>query len=101
MAFRSLRRRLPGRRRTPASSGSGGPVPPHHGPVCRVTVDLRQLPAGGDPATAERLLRDAPGVLEVRLRRARNRAVVVHDSRTSLPELWNWLCSRFGPRSEA
>ena len=101
MALRFLRHRFPPRRPTPAASSGGGSVPPQHGPVCQVIVDLRQLPAGVDPAAAERLLRDAPGVLGVRLRRAGKQAVVLHDSRTSLPELWNWLCGRFGPRSEA
>ena len=100
MPLRSLRRWLRNRRERATPSGGAGPMPPHHGPVCRVTVDLRQLPAGLAPAAAERLLRDAPGVLDVRMRAGRTRALVLHDSRTSLPQLWNWLRSQSGPRSD-
>jgi hypothetical protein len=67
------------------------------GPVCRVTIDLRRLPPSADPAAATALLRRAPGVLEVRMDTRRNRAIVLHDSRTSVAELWNWLLARSDP----
>lgn len=62
-----------------------------NGPVCRVTLDLRRLTPTDGYDSVEALLRAAPGVVDVRLQPGRHRAVVLHDSRTSLPQLWNWL----------
>jgi len=61
------------------------------GPTCRVVLDLRDLPWSTDPDAAGRLLCTRPGVLSARVDPVRRRAVVVHDSTLSLPELWNWL----------
>lgn len=70
---------------------------PSSGPVCKVTIDLRRLPPSGDPAATAALLRRAPGVLDVRMDTRRRRAIVLHDSRTSVAELWNWLLTRSEP----
>lgn len=67
------------------------------GPVCRTTVDLRRVPGIDDPDAAATLLRGAPGVLQVHVDARRRRAVVLHDSRTSFPALFNWLQTRSRP----
>lgn len=89
MALGALRRYIgavrPGRR------------PRMDGPVCRVTLDLRALPWGADPEAARALLRERPGVLDVRVDARRHRAVVWHDGRTSFPQLYNWLQAQAGP----
>ena len=64
------------------------------GPTCRVVLDLRGVPWGRHPNEAALLLRQRPGVLDVRIDPVRHRATVLHDSRTSLPELWNWLVAQ-------
>lgn len=61
------------------------------GPICRITLDLRRVPWGADPESAQALLRGRPGVLDVRVDARRCRAVVWHDGRTSFPKLYNWL----------
>ena len=66
-----------------------GQAPP--GPFCRLVIDLRRLPPLSDPEALAALLRTAPGVVRVRVDTRRHRAVVLHDARTSLPRLWNWL----------
>ncbi|HXV93518.1 MAG TPA: hypothetical protein VD813_09495 [Pseudonocardia sp.] len=56
-----------------------------------MTVDLRELPWGADPDQVRERLRQAPGVLDVRVDECLGQALVLHDSRTSFPALWNWL----------
>lgn len=65
---------------------------PATGPVCRVLIDLLRLPALPRPESVVLLLRRIPGVIDVQVDLSRRRAVVLHDSRTSLPVLWNALC---------
>jgi hypothetical protein len=97
MTLGSLRRRLGTVVSVPASTvrretrQSGGRV-------CRVTVDLRRMSQVRDPEAAGELLRGAPGVLDVRVDVVGGRAVVLHDSRTSFPQLWNWLLAQSGPQ---
>lgn len=64
---------------------------PSGGSVCRVTLDLRGVPWGADTATVEELLLSRPGVLGVEVDARRRRAVILHDGRASLPQIWNWL----------
>lgn len=61
------------------------------GPTCRVVLDLRGVPWAKDAELAARLLAGRPGVRSARVDPVSGRAVVVHDARLSLPELWNWL----------
>lgn len=85
-------------RRAAAALGARRHRRAHHrpsaGPTCRVVLDLRRVPWGGHPATAGLLLRQRPGVLDVSIDARRRRAIVVHDARTSLPQLWNWLVAQ-------
>lgn len=60
-------------------------------PTCRVIVDLRGIPWATDADEAERRILTHPGVVAVDVDTARRRAVVLHDSGRSLPELFNWL----------
>ena len=69
---------------------------PRSGSRCRITLDLSQVPWGADADAAEALLRRRPGVLDVTVDTRRRTAVVVHDGRSSLPQLWNWLRAESG-----
>jgi hypothetical protein len=69
---------------------------PVSGSRCRLSVDLSHVPWGADADAAEALLRRRPGVLDVIVDARRRRAVVVHDGRSSLPQLWNWLLAESG-----
>ena len=93
MIFGSLWRRV-GRIVT-ATAVRGRPAWPQAGPVCRLTIDLDRVPwrAHPEPVLAE--LRVRPGVLDVHV--DARRVVVIHDSRASIPELWNWLITQPGP----
>lgn len=63
----------------------------HPMPVCSIKVDLRRIPWGDDLSLVEQRLLQAPGAVGVRLQPGRRRAILFHDERTSLPELWDWL----------
>jgi len=63
----------------------------HTGPTCRVVLDLRGVPWTSDPDAAAALLCTRPGVLSAQVDPTHRRAVIVHDSSLSLPQLWNWL----------
>lgn len=67
--------------------------PATHPPTCRVVLDLRGISWATDRETALARLRSQPGVLDAEVNPDTGRAVVIHDSRTSLPQLWNWLVS--------
>ncbi|MGW5723391.1 hypothetical protein ACWEVP_44995 [Amycolatopsis sp. NPDC003865] len=67
---------------------------PRTNPTCKVTLDLRGVPWGADPDKAASLLKQQPGVVDVRVDPRRRRAVVLHDATTSLPALWNWLVTQ-------
>lgn len=60
-------------------------------PVCCITVDLRRLSWTADPSETEQRLREAPGVVDVRIDSRRHRALLYHDAQASLPRLWDWL----------
>lgn len=60
-------------------------------PTCRVVLNLGGVSWGSDAAAAVSMLQRRPGVLSATVDPRTRRAVVVHDSRTSLPDLWNWL----------
>lgn len=83
-----------------ASASRRGRARASAAPVCRVTLDLRGVPWGADPVAASALLRRQPGVLDVQVDGRRRRAVVLHDARTSLPQLWNWLQAQAGAVGE-
>jgi hypothetical protein len=59
------------------------------------------VPWGSDPDLAQALLREGPGVLDVRVDARRDRAVVWHDGRTSFPQLYNWLQAQASPATAA
>lgn len=63
-------------------------------PVCQIKVDLRRLPWGADLVEADRRLRQAPGAVDVKMNTRHRRAVLFHDARAPLPDLWNWLQSQ-------
>lgn len=67
------------------------------GPVCRLDIKLQQLPQVSDAAAGVALLRGAPGVVDVHADARGRRIIVLHDSRTSVAELWNWLRIQPGP----
>lgn len=67
------------------------------GPVCRLDIKLQDLPQVSDAAAAVALLRGAPGVVDVQADARGRRIIVLHDSRTSVAELWNWLRLQPGP----
>lgn len=63
----------------------------HHGPTCRIKIDLRDIPWAGDRETAIAALIQRPGVLEADVDPVTRKAVVIHDAHAEVSELWNWL----------
>lgn len=63
----------------------------HKGPTCRLVVDLRGIPWAGDRETATAKLLQQPGVLAADVDPGARKAVVIHDARMELSQLWNWL----------
>ncbi|MES9541486.1 hypothetical protein [Actinomadura sp. NPDC000600] len=63
----------------------------HRGPTCRLVLDLRGIPWGGDKNKATAMLVQQPGVLAAHVDPDARKAVVIHDARVELPLLWNWL----------
>lgn len=94
MTLGSLRRRIAA---AVATSIRGRPSRPSAVPVCRLTIDLDGVPWGADPETVLALLRGRPGVVDVQVDAGRRRVTVLHDSRASVPALWNWLQTQPSP----
>lgn len=68
-----------------------------HGPVCTVVLDLTGVPWAGDAESVRRTLAERPGVLTVEAMDDARRARVSYDqTRTTLPELWNWVVGSSG-----
>ncbi len=60
-------------------------------PTCRLVLDLSGVPWADDCQTAEHMLLTCPGVTRATVEPGTRRAVILHDSRLSLPQVWNWL----------